>query len=473
MFQSTDENPGRQELSDSMAGAVPANAPQEQLKEVLRANNGDFAWLDGLSLHADGNRLCVKFIHEYFASWFMSHKQVFFEDLLASSFNRKFQVFYEAPDGREWKKASPSLRLSGENLPSLREDGTEEDSFANFITNGSNEFALAAARNASLPFDKEPGHSGIGLLVICGLSGTGKSHLLNAIQAQIMARGAGLSVIKGTARFFCAHYPMLYTQKQAEIFWRRHPFLLLDDVQDLEGEAAWQNMLASYVDLAIPVADPIYAGANMDQGQNSAPHRLVFAFSGRGTDLQNLEKRLRLRMESGLVVELPEPDLEIRMRYVEKANRKLKLALGREQILQLARSSTQIPALTGILRKMEFFRGLNGRAPSMRELENILGAEARTAQPDWRGILAAVARKFGLKPEEIMSASRKPELVLARQITMYLCRRHLGLSYPELGRLLGGKDHSTVIHAIKKIEVLADTDKNMRILLTELEKSTR
>lgn len=473
MLQSTDENPSRQELPDSTAGAVPPNVCQERLKEVLRASNEDFAWLDGLSLHADGNRLSVKFLHEYFASWFMSHKQVFFEDLLASSFNRKFQVFYEAPGGREWKKASPSMCQSGANLPSLREDGAEEDSFANFITNESNELVLAAARKASLPFDKDSVYSGMGLLVICGLSGTGKSHLLNAIQAQIMAGRTGLSVIKGTARYFCAHYPMLYTLKQAEIFWRRHPFLLLDDVQDLEGEKAWQNMLASYVDLAIPVADPIYAGTNMAHVRSSVPPRLVFTFSGRGTDLQNLEKRLRLRMESGLVVELPEPDLEIRMRYVEKANRKLKLALGREQILQLSRSSTQIPALTGILRKMEFFRRLNGRAPSMRELENILGAESRASQPDWRGILAAVARKFGLKPEEIISPSRKPELVLARQMTMYLCRRNLGLSYPELGRMLGGKDHSTVMHAIKKIEALADTDKNMRNLLTELEKSTR
>ena len=92
-------------------------------------------------------------------------------------------------------------------------------------------------------------------------------------------------------------------------------------------------------------------------------------------------------------------------------------------------------------------------------------------QSGCREILGSVARGFNLRTEDILGARRRPDLVLARQVAMYLCRRKLGLSYPELGRAFGGRDHSTVIHAVKKIHKLLETDKVVHNLVTELENS--
>ena len=80
-----------------------------------------------------------------------------------------------------------------------------------------------------------------------------------------------------------------------------------------------------------------------------------------------------------------------------------------------------------------------------------------------------MARGLNLRPEDILGGKRRPNLVLARQVAMYLCRQKLGLSYPELGRAFGGRDHSTVIHAIKKIKKLLISDKDVQRLVTQLE----
>ncbi|MDE5879677.1 MAG: chromosomal replication initiator DnaA, partial [Desulfovibrio sp.] len=138
-------------------------------------------------------------------------------------------------------------------------------------------------------------------------------------------------------------------------------------------------------------------------------------------------------------------------------------------LLYLAQRCAQFRLLKGLLRKVEAFAALNGRPPLQADLENIVrtGGSARPA--GCREILGSVARGFNLRPEDIMGTRRRPDLVLARQVAMYLCRRKLGLSYPELGRAFGGRDHSTVIHAVKKIRKLLDTDKVVHNLVTELE----
>ena len=100
-------------------------------------------------------------------------------------------------------------------------------------------------------------------------------------------------------------------------------------------------------------------------------------------------------------------------------------------------------------------------------MERLLhGTAARPG--DYRDIMEAVARHYGLSADDLVGDKRHPQLVLARQIAMYACRRHLGLSYPELGRAFGGRDHSTVIHAVKKIEKILVNDKNVRHLVASV-----
>ena len=105
-------------------------------------------------------------------------------------------------------------------------------------------------------------------------------------------------------------------------------------------------------------------------------------------------------------------------------------------------------------------------------MENIVRTGVAEKMPGCREILGEVARKLNLKAEDVLGGKRRPDLVLARQISMYICRKKLGLSYPELGRAFGGRDHSTVIYAINKIKKLMVSNKSVHQLVTEIEMKT-
>lgn len=289
--------------------------------------------------------------------------------------------------------------------------------------------------------------------LLCGRSGTGKTHLLQTLAAAFEQKTEPGRVICRSAARFCgenSHWA------RPEAFWRHCDVLLLDDMQDLIDQADWQQRMIACMD-ACP-------GPSPERGR-----QLVFAFAGSAQALKTLDERLRSRLESGLVVELLEPDLEVRLRYLQTLCRQRHLNFNREQLLFLAQRCAQFRLLQGLLLKVEAFAAMHGRNPTPTDLENILRTGGAERPPGCREILCEVARGLNLRPEDILGGKRRPDLVLARQVAMYVCRQKLGLSYPELGRAFGGRDHSTVIHAIKKIKKLLISDKDVQRLVTELE----
>ena len=425
------------------------------------------AWFDALALRLEGGRLVVGFPHSYFGRWFSMHKQAGFENALARCFPGAPDVEYEeapaapawrVPGGRAAKDASPDAAQAAPGLQPGTDPG--KDAFARFIVNAKNAFPLATARkvaDGSAPQEAA-------LLVFCGRSGTGKTELLRAMAATLGRRlGTGRVFLRTAARFCGAMTDDRAGAWQAEHFWQGCDALLLDDLQDIAGEAARQRSLAAFMD-----ARPSHPGGT--GGGAGAPARLLIcAHAGPATELGRLEDRLRTRLESGLVLELLEPDLDVRLRYLQRAVRERDLPLSRDQLLYLAQRCVQFSLLQGLLRKVEAFAALNGRPPLQADLENLVRTGGTVRSVGCREILGSVARGFNLRAEDILGARRRPDLVLARQVAMYLCRRKLGLSYPELGRAFGGRDHSTVIHAVKKIRKLLVTDKVVHNLVTELE----
>ena len=136
-------------------------------------------------------------------------------------------------------------------------------------------------------------------------------------------------------------------------------------------------------------------------------------------------------------------------------------------MMRMARSCGHVRRLQGLLRKLRTLTDVRGHVPTEQELDDLLhdtGARRR----DHRDVMEAVARRYGLHADELTGDGRRPQQTLARQIAMYVCRRSLGLSYPEIGRAFGGRDHSTVIHAVKKIEKILVNDKNVRDLVASV-----
>lgn len=439
---------------------------KNELRDILaqqKANDrGD--WLESLTLRHEGNTLTVGFPHFYFAAWFNQQKRDLFEQALSCRFADKKlpQIVYEQPalgHAQTWSLPHVEQKTADQNKQNfmVRTDTPaapriENDAFTAFIANAKNAFPLAAAkeiaeRRADVAYNP---------FLLCGHSGTGKSHILRSMAATLAEGHTGSRVIIAAAARFCADNPAWV--RRPEIFWQQCDVLLLDDIQDIAGQPAWQRKLVSCMD-ACP----------RSIGQDGKPGQMVFACTGQPQALKALDERLRSRLESGLVVELMEPDLDVRMRYLQAMSKERHMNLTREQLLFIAQRCSQFRLLQGLLLKVAAFCSVTGCELSQADLENIVRTGVADKTPGCLEILGVVARAMNLRPEDVLGGKRRPDLVLARQVSMYICRRKLGLSYPELGRAFGGKDHSTVIYAIKKIKKILVSDKALQQLVTELE----
>lgn len=409
-------------------------------------------WLYGLDLHREETCLLVTFPHALYARFFAPHKAAF-ETALAVCQPELTDIHYlvDMPSGVVPRQDAPAPAEADQSQTSLSQraaqpvmeaDGPELETF---LCNAKNAFPLAAVQRIAT---SAPG-AAYSPLVLYGRSGTGKTHLLQALTRQLLRRH--WRVQTAPAARFCRHAAAW--AQHPELFWQHYDALLLDDMQDILEEAEWQHRLLLLLDSCPP------------------DRQCVLALSGTARQLRQLAPRLLGRLETGLVTELLEPDLDVRLRYLQDFCRHHELTLPRDDQLFLARQCPQFRLLQGMLRKVRAFATLKKAALTRMDLENIARTGGTRPTAGHREILEEVARHYALPPEEMLGTGRRPQLVLARQIAMYLCRRRLGLSYPELGRVFGGRDHSTVIHAIKKIRKMLVSNKDVQLLVTRLERN--
>lgn len=399
------------------------------LKRFLGDVFASETWLEGLETRREADRLRVAFASEELKKIFLAREQNAFESACRGFFrNPSLPIVYEPGDGPD--------------KPGETKSGGESDIdalFGSFETTEKTELILAAAKKALEPDDG----SNSSVLVICGESGEGKSLLLDLVHSALRIRWPRDKFLKDAA----------LNHRAMEISGGPYKTLLLDNLRDLTDRPDGQNFLADRLDAMRSVREKL-------------AYVLIAAFTGRREELGDFQPRLRCRLEAGLILETAPPDLEARLKYIEKRARSL--GLSKEQILYAARNTARFTQLAGLVGKLEFFKSVRGRLPGAAEMERLLESAALSRPTDAAAIIKRAAKLFGLKPWEIMAESRKPAPLLARQLAMYVCRRELGLSYQEVGRVFGGRDHSTVIHAVKKIARLKDTDINARKLLAEL-----
>lgn len=399
-------------------------------------------WYDPLLLEYDTATACltVSFPHVHFAPWFAREGQAAFERAVIEWFGQQglapALVYRTASDVHP-----PSLREPLRERPPQPAVHTLED----FITNNKNAFPLAAARKVADP-DSEQAYNPF---IVCGKSGTGKTHILRAL-------AESLTAIYGRDAVFSADVDALAAAVAAHdgpTLFRTRQVLLVDDLQRIVRNTGLQEQLVRIMDIFLDTR-----------------RQMVFACAGALSSLNGLNEGLRSRLEVGLVVELKEPDLDVRLRYAQQHCRRQGLKLERDHLLLLAQRCAQLRYLSGILLKIRAFQTLEQRAITTADLENILRSSGDTRPATSDDIVRTVAEHLALTPRDIMGSKRHPALVRARQLAMYLCRELQGTSYPALGRFFGGKDHSTVAHSIKKITSLLISDKDVQHLVTELKR---
>lgn len=329
--------------------------------------------------------------------------------------------------------------------------------FKNFIVGPSNQFAHAAAKAVA----ENPGKSYNPLFIYGGV-GLGKTHLINAIGDHILQNKSNVRIIYLTAEQFTnevvasIRYDKMYLFKEK---YRNVDMLLVDDIQFFAGKDRSQEEF-------------FYTFNTLYEA-----HRPVVISSDKyPKEMLDIEERLRSRFEWGLIADIQPPDYETRMAILRDKVERERIRLSEEVMLFLVDTvKSNIRELEGALIRLGAFSSLTGKEITVDLAKEILkatiGEHERTITAET--IQRVTGEHFQIKLLELKSKKRTKNLVAPRQIAMYLCRELTNLSYPEIGKYFGGKDHTTVMHACRQIEMLKEKDMRIKNTIEALIKSLK
>ena len=349
------------------------------------------------------------------------------------------------------RRAAPEPEPEGDGIiPRL--------TFNSFVIGDANRFAHAAA----LAVAEHPGT--YNPLFIYGPPGVGKTHLLHAIGNYVRAYGGGVSVRYTTIEAFTNAFVWALHGGDIERFkarFRRTDVLLIDDVQFLESKARTE--------------EEFFHTFNALRDVES---QLVLTSDRLPRDLAGLHDRLRERFESGLVTDIQPPDLATRMTVLRKRAQQDDAAVSEAVLEAIARRiDGNIRALEGALIRVVAYGSLSGKAmtPELADtvLDGFYGRAGSTtpggpAGPSVEAIQDAVCDTFSITVDELLSSSRAARLVWPRQVAMYLARENTNLTFPDIGRRFGGRNHTTVMHAVKRTADRLTTDRDAFDTVREL-----
>lgn len=400
---------------------------------------------------ADG-LLEVEVPHSFFADWLGQHYASEIKAALTRLAGRDMDVAFVPANGvnphvlvtRRERGARPQVRSGGLRLQARY-------TFDSFVVGESNRLAAAAARSVA----EQPGGSYNPLFIYGGV-GLGKTHLVQAVGNHILAAGNGARIHYTAAEtLFIELIQAIEKDSRLEFKnkYRALDVLLLDDVHYLVGKERLQ--------------DEVFFIFN---SLKDAGSQVVFTCDRPPIELSGIESRLTSRLGSGLVVDIHPPELETRVAILKSKAAADRLELNDDVACYIAtRVKSSVRQLEACLVRLLALASLTGRTVSMDVAAEALKDMLREAEPlDHRAIIAACAGAYGLSPADVVSERRTKQVALARQVAMYVLRTKLALSLNEIGQHFGGKDHTTVMHAIAKVKALRTKDPAFDVQLTKL-----
>lgn len=335
-------------------------------------------------------------------------------------------------------KSLDTIKESKINEPAEEEDiGLNKHyNFDTFVIGESNRLAHAAAQAVS----KNPGITYNPLFIYGGV-GLGKTHLMHAIGNEIKRRDKKKNIVYTTCEKFTNEFISMVRKGKAEQFknnYRNADALLIDDIQFLAGKSGTQEEF-------FHTFNELHGKSKQIVMTSDRPPKAVPA----------LEARLVSRFEWGMLADINPPDLETRIAILQnKANEK-KATLSEEIINFIAKHiQNNIRELEGALNRIMAYAELNNAQPSLDDVKRVLGEPSpldRQKNITTKEILKKIADFYDITVEQILGQKRNKELVYPRQICAYILREELSYSFPKIGKELGGKDHTTIMHACNKI----------------------
>ena len=440
---------------------------------VLREQVSDAVWLstfqDVIALEGDSTELRVSAPNSHVRDRILSRYLPMVRDALEElgTSNRQFSVEVQAPEPadvaddqylgeeRHDTRSSAQHPLGGSGFPQRSEVPgiNPRYTFDAFVKGTSNQFALAAALRVA----ETPGRS-YNPLFIYGSAGLGKTHLLHAIGHYVSAHYQHDIVRYVSTETFLNEYVDAIRTNSTANFKRRYrdiDVLLIDDIQFMEGKEGLQ--------------EEFFHTFNSLHGANK---QIVITSDRLPDAIPTLEERLRGRFKWGLITDVQPPDLETRLAILRNKSERDQVHVPAEVLEFIAsRITSNIRELEGALIRITAYASLNNVPITIQLAESLLAdlihqnyVKPRTDDE----LLTEIAGILGYSVEALRGKSRQRPLVTARQTAMYVFRELTDLSYPAIARLLGGRDHTTVIHAVDKIQRLMKERKQIYDQVTDL-----
>jgi chromosomal replication initiator protein len=334
---------------------------------------------------------------------------------------------------------------------SYRQGLNERYSFENFIVGSGNELAFAACQSVAT----NPGTKYNPLLLYGGV-GIGKTHLIQAVGNAILGINPNAKVLYISSEQFVQELVDAIRFKKTHDFashYRTTDVLIVDDVQFIAGKEKMQEEFF-----------------HTFNALHQANKQIILTSDRPPKDIPTLEERLRSRFNWGMSIDMQIPDFETRCAIVQTKALGHDVSLPQDVVEYLATNvQTNIRELEGALNQLLAFCEMRGLDPSLNTATGLLGiAKTRPKHLSAKQIIERTARHFQVPVEDILGPKRDKDIVVPRQIAMYILRSELHLSFPKIARELGRKDHTTAIHSVEKIEKESRLDASLRTAISEI-----
>jgi chromosomal replication initiator protein len=422
-------------------------------------------WIRPIRILAiEGNEVHLAVPNKFFRDWLHENYVSIIESVLSTvagvNLHVEFQISQENAKPTEKKKSTEGRTTpsSGKlvKVQAIQKSLNQNYTFERFVIGQCNQFAHAAAVSVA----EQPAKNYNPLFIYGGV-GLGKTHLLNAIGLHTLALHSNVNVLYVSAEEFmnelinCIRYDKMTKFREK---YRNIDCLLIDDIQFIAGKDRTQEEFFHTFNTL------------HDSGR-----QIVVSSDRFPKDIPNLENRLRSRFEWGLIADIQPPEVETKVAIIEKKAQENNIRITNQVAHYIASlSESNIREIEGYLIRISAFSSLTGRPIDMdlvREaLKKVLKqSEKREISVD--DVLKAVSAKMNVKLSDIKSQKKNKEVVMARQVAMHVSRKITGASFPDIGKKIGGRDHSTVIHACNKIKNILDQDEKLKRFMEELEEA--
>jgi chromosomal replication initiator protein len=326
--------------------------------------------------------------------------------------------------------------------------------FSNFVKGDSNQFAVATCLSAA----ENPGKT-YNPLFIYGSTGLGKTHLLHAVGNLVLQHNPNAVVTYiSSERFmnemiYCLRFAKMWDFRQK---YRNCDVFLVDDIQFISGKKSTQEEF-------FHTFNTLYA----------AKKQIVITSDLFPKDIPDIEDRLRNRFQWGLIADIQPPSAEHRIAILYNKAEKLGIRLSKDVAEYIAKHAKRnVRELEGALHRINAYARLQGEEISLplaaKTFKDVISEPSRHLTIET--VQKVVADHFKLKVSDLKSKKRQRAFAYPRQIAMYLARKLIGASFPEIGEKFGGKDHTTVIHNVRKIEDCLDRDLDLKAHIESLER---